>query len=139
MKLLLSVYNQILNSFKFDYEQGGILGSNNNIVVAFNLDKRHGSKQTYTPNIEKLNNIISEWHQKGITFVGLIHSHINNVGVYSNSDLEYLKNIYILNKEILDKIYFPIVYQEENGEFKINVYFYDNSGLHEDSLEIVKD
>ena len=76
-------------------EMGGILGGNENLVVtAFHHDDTgRTTARTYTPDIDKLNEVIREWSQRGITFVGFVHSHPPNRNKLSAVDIHYAEKI----------------------------------------------
>ena len=57
-------------------ETGGILGEKDGVVSCFYFDNHAESlADGYSPNIEDLNFVISDWESKGVSFCGLIHSH----------------------------------------------------------------
>lgn len=58
-------------------ETGGILGSSDGKRIDyFYFDKTANvTGATYEPDCDKLNLIIQKWYEKGIEFVGFIHSH----------------------------------------------------------------
>ena len=76
-------------------ETGGILGGNENLVVtAFHHDDTgRTTARTYTPDTDKLNEVIREWSQRGITFVGFVHSHPSNRNKLSAVDIRYAEKI----------------------------------------------
>ena len=92
-------------------EMGGILGvDETNTVVAFCFDKNGTTEEnTYFPNVEYLNQVIQNWHENGIYFVGLVHSHPETAINLSEPDLYYASRIKKLCgiKEVLMLLYIP--------------------------------
>ena len=92
-------------------EMGGILGSNENRVVTefHHDDTGRTTARTYTPDTDKLNKVIREWSQRGITFVGFVHSHPPNRVRLSSVDVRYAKKIKSCcgMSEILMLLYLP--------------------------------
>lgn len=76
-------------------EMGGILGGNENrVVTEFHHDSTGcTTARTYAPDTETLNRVISEWSQRGITFVGFVHSHPPNRNKLSAIDIRYAEKI----------------------------------------------
>ena len=112
-------------------ESGGILGSNReNIITHFEFDKYNvGNKNSYIPNIQYLNNIITNiWSSNNIKFCGLIHSHPVLYSHPSRGDIEYGK-VVIEAFEYLNKIYLPIL-GIENKNLNLDFYcLYKNKNI----------
>lgn len=92
-------------------ETGGILGGNENrVVTEFHHDSTGcTTARTYSPDTETLNRVISEWSQRGITFVGFVHSHPPNRNKLSAVDIRYAEKIkrYCGMTKILMLLYLP--------------------------------
>lgn len=92
-------------------EMGGILGGNENrVVTEFYYDSTgRTTARTYTPDTDKLNEVIREWSQRGITFVGFVHSHPPNRNNLSAVDIRYAEKIKICcgMSKILMLLYLP--------------------------------
>ena len=59
-------------------EMGGILGCDENgNIIAYHFDDTGCSDNhnEYSPDTERLNEVIREWYDQGIYFAGFIHSH----------------------------------------------------------------
>lgn len=76
-------------------EMGGILGVHEDgIVTDFHHDSTgRTTARTYTPDTDKLNEVIREWSQRGIIFVGFVHSHPPNRNNLSAVDIRYAEKI----------------------------------------------
>lgn len=76
-------------------ETGGILGSSDGKHIDyFYFDKTANvTGATYEPDCNELNPVIRRWHEKGIEFVGFIHSHPRGAIKPSNPDNLYTKKI----------------------------------------------
>lgn len=85
-------------------ETGGILGSSDEKHIDyFYFDKTANvTGATYEPDCNELNPVIRRWHEKGIEFVGFIHSHPRGAIKPSNPDNPYTKKI----MKALDMEYF---------------------------------
>lgn len=72
-------------------ETGGILGSSDGKHIDyFYFDKTANvTGATYEPDCNELNPVIRRWHEKGIEFVGFIHSHPRGAIKPSNPDNLY--------------------------------------------------
>ena len=110
MKIKKSVFDIIVHSYSaVPPEEGGILGTYENIVCTYFHDK--GRKDTsfaiYEPNVDTLNKVLSLWNNKGICFGGIIHSHLPKQNVLSKADIDYIKSVFI-NIEKREELYFPV-------------------------------
>lgn len=105
---------ELLSNFvpSLSYETGGILGSNGNEVVdeiAIDKPKNFGMKAcSYSPNIDYLNDIIEQWQDRNIEFVGIFHSHFGNACKLSNNDVEYIHRIMHAMPHQIERLYFPV-------------------------------
>ncbi len=137
MKIKSNTYSQIISFFNdSNKEQGGILGVNDqDVICAFYGDKTGCcTNDTYEPDIDTLNQVILEWYNKNIYFIGLIHSHIGGCPKLSKTDINYALEIYNVMES--DAIIFPIVIKRNNSVC-INNFKYSNNQWTKDSLEIV--
>ena len=106
-------------------ESGGIIGIKNNIICKFYFDKHSNHKNDkYIPNVESLNNVILDWYELNIEFIGIVHSHPNSCNIPSLDDLTYAKKLKQHNPS-LKKILFPIVTKESHC-IEITFYEFDN-------------
>ena len=92
-------------------EMGGILGTNEkNLVTAYHHDTTgRTTTRTYTPDITSLNEVIIEWSQSEIDFIGFVHSHPPNKTELSIIDIRYAEKIKVCCEmtEILMLLYIP--------------------------------
>lgn len=92
-------------------EIGGILGTSNNIIDKFQLDK--GLSTTcgcyYTPNTKFLNTIIHSWEKERVKFSGIFHTHFFNVNTLSSGDKKYITEIMQAMPDEIYALYFPII------------------------------
>lgn len=98
MKLDRQIYNAIINYMVYqNVESGGILGGQNGIITHFYPDRKAMPiSHAYVPHIESLSQVISEWLQVGIDFIGFIHSHTKN-GMLSKDDIAYCQAFFKAN------------------------------------------
>lgn len=112
MQIAKSVYEKILSKYPIPPpEQGGILGMRNGVVCEYYHDTgcfRTG-RAVYEPNVDILNQKIEEWDDIGIQFVGIVHSHMLEQETLSSGDRAYIKAVFDVVSESVDKLYFPIV------------------------------
>ena len=122
VKLTKKVYDDILNTIgNAPIESGGIIGIKDDIICAYYFDKDNYNPDFYAPNVTKLDKVIKQWAQEGITFCGIIHSHANNVQVLSNEDIKFAEEIH--EQMLENPIYFPLVVIDK--EPKIIFYRYN--------------
>lgn len=101
MQILIdnSVYKEIINTIgKNNPESGGILGGKGLHCQTFYFDSTSiNSGNTYKPNTLKTNEVIKEWYNDDVEFIGIIHSHPENITQLSYSDIEYAHKLMGLN------------------------------------------
>ena len=98
-------------------ETGGILGVNidaPHIITAFHYDSTGKTQgNTYTPDVDTLNRVISEWAENGIEFAGFVHSHPRRNRKLSPPDIEYANKI----KDVCDMPQIIMaIYLPDSGE-----------------------
>ncbi|MBQ2446641.1 MAG: hypothetical protein II272_09410 [Oscillospiraceae bacterium] len=111
------VYQSLLYTFlPVPPETGCILGSKNGVICEFEYDM--GSQELmaaiYTPNVKRLNQVISDWRKRGIDFCGLAHSHPSLQRTHSANDISYIKTIMRSLPVSVDKLYFPLVFPNKD-------------------------
>lgn len=96
-------------------ETGGALGGRNGIVTHAYFDKGQEGvcPCSYTPNVEKINSVISRWAEEEIDFMGMFHTHFFGVKTMSDGDKRYIYQIMEAISETVDELYFPIVVMPE--------------------------
>lgn len=113
------VYIDIYKTFtQFNVEKCGILGSSDGISITDwefiqdqNQDQLHAS---ITENI--LHHIVNEiWLKRKISFIGLIHSHINTQAYLSPKDVKTASKILQMNSQLLF-LYMLIFYRSDSNE-----------------------
>ncbi len=130
MDVTTCVFDALLSLHSTTYEQGGILGGKNGIITHFYLD--NGAERNgfcYKPNVQALNEVIENWYNDGIDFLGLAHSHPKGKALLSASDVSFAEQLFKSNG--LQKCYFPLIAME-NGEWVINAFSYDGTWLLEE-------
>ena len=117
-----NTYREIIDFFYHSpIESGGIIGKRKNVILAFYPDTEcKRSIEQYTPNINELNSVIEQWSNKGIEFIGIIHSHPNGNKLPSILDEKYVSELLMHNTH-LKCILFPIVTLTNN---KVEIHFY---------------
>ena len=98
-------------------ESGGIIGSRGGVVCAFEQD-RECENDEYIPDIELLNKVIRSWHDDGIEFEGIIHSHMSN-NKLSFADIAYARRIICHNES--DQIFMLLYVQSEERVYAFGV------------------
>ena len=112
MKINQQVYNRIVTTVKeIPPESGGILGEKNGVIefVEYDSGIPQGRMCSYSPNVQRLNYVIAEWEQQGITFCGMFHTHYFGVETLSEGDISYIKKIMSSMPKDITKLYFPLV------------------------------
>lgn len=87
-------------------ERGGIIGLTNGRITSFYYDSQ--AKCTfneYVPNTIILDKVIDEWDEKGIEFIGFVHSHTPTRKCLSPSDIEYAVKVL----EVFDEMEYLII------------------------------
>lgn len=105
------VYNAIIEAFSIHTpECGGVLGARPESVISefyFDYDGI-STPESYTPNYIKINNLLeSEWAEKQIQMVGIVHSHGNSGEFPSCGDLYYCEQI--MRSANIDQFILPII------------------------------
>ncbi len=122
MEIHKKVYLDIINALKDGkVEAGGIIGSKDSQIVAFDYDRACTAGE-YVPDIVKLNKIIKKWYESGIEFAGIIHSHMDSKKL-SYSDIEFARTI--IKNNNLDYIYMLILTTDDNTVIAYKVSMYD--------------
>ncbi len=137
MRFLRSAYNEIMASpvGTGKPEQGGILFSSDGgvTVTKFVYDNK-GSRSgvTYSPDVKFVNHLIKYYGDKGLYFVGFVHSHPKGHtglsmgrgagGGYTVSDEDAIYKLLNLMKGT-KRLYFPVVQSSYYGEFSMRVFF----------------
>ena len=139
MKLLREIFNEILCTCPdVPPETGGILGSQNGLVVDFLFDKGiiHDFPDQYVPDINRLNKKIENWINAGIEFCGIFHTHFPHGKELSEADKRYITEIL---KSVPQKmLYFPIVFpNKEMIVWKAEI-IHDQLILSHESIELIK-
>lgn len=112
MHIKRSVYKRIVNSYLTPPpEQGGIIGTYNNIVCEYFHD--NSSKilhsAVYSPDVKSFNQTIVQWSEKGIQFAGIVHSHLSEQKELSSGDITYIIRIFDSLSNSIVRLYFPII------------------------------
>lgn len=136
MQIYKDVFNEIMNiEIDAPPEVGGIIGGNKNIVKKHFLESGLVSNKacSYTPNVSLLNAIIAEWETKGVYFMGIYHTHFNDVQTLSEGDVQYINRIMYSMPTTIERLYFPLVILPSR---KMICYMALNKS---DSIEICRD
>lgn len=112
MKIRKKVYHDILTMVKeTSPESGGIIGGRNGVIEFAEYDAGipQGRMCSYSPDVQRLNQVITKWEQQDITFCGMFHTHYFRVETLSEGDISYIKKIMDSMPERIEKLYFPLV------------------------------
>ncbi len=124
------VFNALLSLQSTTCEQGGVLGGKNGIITHFYLD--NGAERNsfyYKPNVQALNEVIENWYNDGIDFLGLAHSHPKGKALLSASDISFAEQLIKSNR--LQKCHFPLTAMK-NEKWVIKAFTYDGTWQLED-------
>lgn len=117
MKIIESIYLQILDCPDVPPECGGLLGAENGEVVnhvVFDSGLQSSETGIYIPNIPFLNDILREWGEHGIEFKGIFHTHAVQWPVLSKDDKVYINEILNAMPTSIQFLYFPLVFSKRN-------------------------
>lgn len=116
-----SVYQEIMGTIGSVLpESGGILGMKDGVISDFCYDENpSGTGNTYIPDLARLNSALQMWHQTGVEFAGVIHSHPSDMRQLSYADIRYAMQI--MNANDLCEVYFPLVFPDTKEIFFYNV------------------
>ena len=79
---------------KLSFLDDGVNIHDRRTVTAFHYDSTGKTQgNTYTPDVDTLNRVISEWAENGIEFAGFVHSHPRRNRKLSPPDIEYANKI----------------------------------------------
>lgn len=101
-------------------ECGGVLGAHPGEPISkFYFDfSGNSTDDAYTPDYERINELLEKWAEEGVQMVGMIHSHANEGDFPSCGDLFYCEQILRSNPSISDFL-LPIV---TVNPFEIHMY-----------------
>lgn len=112
-------------------ETGGYIGKKADIICEFEFDPGIAQVNAgiYVPNVTLLNGVMKKWNDDGISFCGILHTHLPGQESLSAEDKRFITDIMTLNKNIFTMLYFPIVipgnglffYQAERREDKVKI------------------
>lgn len=116
MRINERLYQKIINMQNdLPPETGGILGGIGGCVTTsvYDCGKKSADMCSYTPDVDMLNEIISEWQVRGIEFMGIFHSHFFGVKTLSDGDRSYIECIMRNMPASVSRLYFPIIVMPE--------------------------
>lgn len=115
MKIADNILREILNQMPLTPpEAGGIIGGTEGAVRIWRYDGGYPEKGcVYRPNVEYLNDVIAEWMDSGLSFMGIIHVHFGGSRGLSDSDIRYIEKIMRAMPDSIEKLYFPLVVQPQ--------------------------
>ncbi len=119
-------------------ECGGVLGARPNEPISkFYFDiSGISTDDSYTPDYEKINEILEEWAKDGVQMVGMIHSHGNEGNFPSCGDLYYCEQIIRSNPSIKEFL-LPIATVNPFAVFVYRVRFNQKLYVSAESYQIV--
>lgn len=113
MNILHNVLGELLCSLpSAPPEMGGILGGKSGIISTFVIDaglESFNNYDHYSPNIQKLNQVINDWAKKEISFCGIFHSHFPGGDQLSLGDKKYIQRIMLSMPPDTNTLYFPLI------------------------------
>lgn len=92
-------------------ETGGYIGKKIDVICEFEFDPGITRSNTgiYVPDVFRLNAVMKTWNDKGISFCGILHTHLPGQELLSEGDRKFISDIMVLNKQLFESLYFPIV------------------------------
>lgn len=120
MQMKITITNKVWEEIKTTIgnakpEAGGILGIRKEKIVAYYFDRTGLSLENkYIPDVGRINRVIADWAECGVSFCGFIHSHPLPYAKPSYGDIEYVKKI--LKNNELKKLYLLIYLLDSNDE-----------------------
>lgn len=91
-------------------ETGGILGGRGRFVSRFCFDALAAADDnTYSPNVDFLNEALWAWQAEGLDFLGFIHSHDQKPRHLSTNDLSYARSILDANRGAISRVFFVLL------------------------------
>lgn len=112
MEILRHTYELLCSLPCAPPETGGILGGKAGITSTYAIDlglHSFDSYDHYYPDIKKLNQIINDWAEKGISFYGIFHSHFPGGKQLSLGDKKYIFQIMMAMPQEVSELFFPII------------------------------
>ena len=111
MKIVESVFEQLIKCPKAPPEVGGVIGGNLQTVNCFKFVHGENSDNIafFSPNVNEMNSIISLWQKKGIELYGIFHSHPSCCPKLTDEDKQYAIQIMKAMPVCISSLYFPIV------------------------------
>ena len=112
MRIKKNVLNSICATvYDIPPETGGILGEQRGVIVIVEFDEgiRQDRMCSYSPDVNKLNQVIQLWKKQGIAFCGIFHTHYFGVETLSAGDISYIEQIMENMPKSIKKLYFPLV------------------------------
>lgn len=134
-----NVYDEIRNVLGMKKpECGGVLGARPNEPISkFYFDVSGiSTEDSYTPDYEKINEILEAWAEEGIQMVGMIHSHGNEGNFPSCGDLYYCEQI-LRSNPVISEFLLPIVTVEPFEVFIYRICFDGKLHVSADSYQLV--
>ena len=118
MKIFRSVYDRLVNlTAPVPPETGGILGGKEDTIAFYQSDTGNPDAKypdIYFPNTAFLNRCIAQWQTRGISLLGIYHSHSINADCLSNGDKEYIRTIMYSLPPSIRSLYFPLVFPKNH-------------------------
>ncbi len=112
MVIAKDVYERIVNrQTNAPPETGGILGGSSGVITNEHFDPGMQSERmcSYIPNVKTLNDVIKQWQQEGVLFMGIYHTHFWGVSTLSCGDTSYMERILRCMPSQIAYLYFPIL------------------------------
>lgn len=113
MKILRQVLNDLLHSVPCaPPETGGILGGKFGVISTYVVDYGQDMIDNYghySPDVKKLNRIVSNWAKRDIELYGIFHSHFPGGDQLSLGDKNYITKIMLAMPVDVNRLFFPIV------------------------------
>ena len=131
VKIKKDLLNKIESSFSYIYEDGGILGGNEEEITDFYIVKGN-NKYSFEIDSKVFSQIYEKWSESNIDFLGFIHSHTNCNNKVSLHDYMYVSKFLEANPE-LDELLFAVANKDKGIQF----YLFKDKDYKEIELDII--
>ena len=138
------VFGGMMSLQRVPPESGGILGTSDGVVIDFLTEDMSNRvktgeilSNTYVPDTIFLNGEIERWHDGGIEFCGIYHTHPPGCRTLSLEDITYAERILCTMPQEKQTLLFPLVFPGE----KIKCYRASNRhgsiAISEETIQII--
>lgn len=137
MKISSLIYEKLLESPLVPPEIGGIIGGRAFVIDNAVYDNSNLNSNKYVPNVPFINRVISDWHNSGIEFYGIFHSHAPQWNTLSNVDVIYINKIMKSMPELIKSLLFPLIFPRDKIKWYKAEIVSENVCITEINVEVI--